>query len=283
VVDDGQKQTHFAEIAVFQGGRQIGTMYPGRSVFRKHEDQEARTDVAIRRSLAQDLYLVLTPDIDLGTQTITLQVVVNPLVDWIWLGFAVLAIGTGIALMPERAYSFAVARAPSEAAATSASMFVAAVGAVLLSGAPVLAQGHVEDPTAAVTPPKNALEEQLRHEMGCVCGTCAHEALSKCTCGTAQRMRAELREQVDLGKSRDEILAHFIQVYGGQQFLTAPIDRGFNRLAWLLPYGVAASGAVIMGLIAVRWSRRRQPDGASPAPIDPAIEERLDDELRDLD
>ena len=46
-------------------------MYPGRSIFRKHEDEEARTDVAIRRSFAEDLYLVLPGDIDFGTQTIS--------------------------------------------------------------------------------------------------------------------------------------------------------------------------------------------------------------------
>ena len=37
----------------------------------------------------------------LGSQSATLQVVINPLVDWIWLGFGVLALGTGIALLPE--------------------------------------------------------------------------------------------------------------------------------------------------------------------------------------
>ena len=31
----------------------------------------------------------------------TYTVTINPLVNWIWLGFAVLAFGTGIALLPE--------------------------------------------------------------------------------------------------------------------------------------------------------------------------------------
>jgi len=59
VSDDGQKQTVFAHIPVFRDGKQIDTMYPGRSIFHKHEDEDARTDVAIRRSLSEDLYLVL--------------------------------------------------------------------------------------------------------------------------------------------------------------------------------------------------------------------------------
>jgi cytochrome c-type biogenesis protein CcmF len=280
VVDDGQKQSVIADIAVFRDGEQIATMYPGRSIFRKHEDEDARTDVAIRRSLAQDLYLVLPPDFDLGTQTISLQVVVNPLVDWIWLGFGVLAFGTGIALLPERAFSFAVAKLPVEATTTAMTIFLL-VG--LLGARPVIAQTHNEDPNAAITAPRNALEEQLRGEMGCICGTCAHEPLNKCTCGYASGMRAQLREQIDQGKSRDEILAHFISVYGGQQFLTAPLDKGFNRLAWLLPYGLAGTGIVLIGFVAIRWSHRRETEPERPAPLDPAIEERLDDELRNLD
>ena len=49
---------------------------------------------------------------------------INPLVDWIWFGFAVIAIGTGIALLPERAYSFAVANLPSEIATTTTTLLV---------------------------------------------------------------------------------------------------------------------------------------------------------------
>jgi hypothetical protein len=65
--------------------------------------------------------------------------------------------------------------------------------------------------------------------------------------------------------------------------LGAPVDKGFNRLAWLLPYLFGAGGAAMIGFAAFRWTRR--PD-AEPEPRpaeDPAIEERLDDELRDLD
>jgi cytochrome c-type biogenesis protein CcmF len=283
VTDDGQKQTVTAQIAVFRDGKQIDTMYPGRSVFRKHEDEEARTDVAIRRSMAQDLYLVLPPDFDLGTQTISLQVVVNPLVDWIWLGFGVLAFGTGIALLPERTYSFAIEKLPVTAS-TAATTLLAFFVASLLFAAPVSAQVHVEDPNAAIRPPQNALEQQMRQEMGCTCGTCAHEPLTKCTCGTAQAMRAQLGDQIAQGKNRDQIIAYFINLYGGQQFLGAPIDQGFNRLAWLFPYALAGSGMVLLGFVATRWSRRREPgeiDAATPA--DPNLEERLDDELRNLD
>ena len=112
VSDDGQKQMVTAYISVFKDGKQIDTMYPGKWFFRKHE-QEPTTSVAIRRTFAEDLYVVLAfQPSDLAAQSASLQINVNPLVDWIWFGFAVMAIGTGIALLPERTYAFALAKLP---------------------------------------------------------------------------------------------------------------------------------------------------------------------------
>ena len=75
--------------------------------------------------------------------------------------------------------------------------------------------------------------------------------------------------------------------YGSQEVLASPIDTGFNRLAWLLPYGVGAVGVVGVGSLAVRWSRRRAAHEAAAGRVrDPTIrtlESKLDDELRDLD
>jgi cytochrome c-type biogenesis protein CcmF len=242
--------------------------------------------VAIRRTVAEDLYLVMAT-VEASTQTISLQVVVNPLVDWVWLGFGVLAFGTGIALLPERTFAFAVSKLPAEAATTSAAIVLA----IVLAGMPrpVYAQQpaappqHTDAPPGSVTPPRNELEKQLREEMGCICGTCAHEPLSKCTCSTADQMRTELRAQIDQGKSRDEIFERFASLYGGQHFLSSPIDKGFNRLAWLFPYLLGATGAVVIGFVAARWTRRPEPDGQAPPPSDPVMDERLDDELRNLD
>ena len=46
---------------------------------------EPTTEVAIRRGLAEDLYVVLA-GFDVQNQSATLHVVVNPLVNWIWAG-----------------------------------------------------------------------------------------------------------------------------------------------------------------------------------------------------
>jgi cytochrome c-type biogenesis protein CcmF len=117
VTDDGQKQMITAHVTVFRNGREVGKMYPARWLYRKHE-QEPATEVAIRRSVAGDLYLVMQ-GFDLQDQSASLQIVVNPLVSWIWVGFGFMALGTLIALLPEQVFSFAMAGVPAGAAPTS--------------------------------------------------------------------------------------------------------------------------------------------------------------------
>jgi len=218
---------------------------------------------------------------DLGTQTITLDVTINPLVNWVWMGFGMLAFGTGIALLPESTFTFALAKVASPEAATTT---VGLLLALMLVGAPrpAFAQ-HVELP-GSISEPRSDLEKKMREEIGCTCGSCAHEPLSKCICSQGAQMRQDLREEVDSGKNHDQIIDALIVKYGDERFLAAPRDRGFNRVAWLFPYLLGVTGVVGLGIVAKRWSKR--PDDAAPAddsPQDAAMNERLDDELRNLD
>jgi cytochrome c-type biogenesis protein CcmF len=128
VTDDGQKQMVTGHLTVFRDGKEIDKAYPGKWLYRKHE-QEPVSDIAIRRSLAEDLYIVM-PGFELEDQSVTLQVVVNPLVDWIWAGFGILVVGTLLALLPEQAVGLAAAKMP--AAATTAMLILMLV----LRGAP---------------------------------------------------------------------------------------------------------------------------------------------------
>ena len=107
-----------------------------------------------------------------------------------------------------------------------------------------------------------------------------------CTCSDAADMREELAKLTAAGKNRDEIIQHFVQKYGSQEVLAQPIDKGFNRLAWSVPYGVGIAGVLLIGGMAIRWSRRRHQTAAAvsePIPSNRVLEEKLDDELRDLD
>ena len=56
--------------------------------------------------------------------------------------------------------------------------------------------------------------------------------------------------------NHDQIIQAFIAKYGSEEMLGAPVDRGFSRLAWLLPYVVGATSAVAVGFAAVKWTRK---------------------------
>lgn len=287
VTDDGQKQMTTTHATVFKDGKEFARMYPARWAFRKHES-EPTTEVAIRRGVSEDLYLVHA-GADLATQSVSLEIVVNPLINWIWVGFAVLAIGTGIALLPEQAFSFAMARVPAGAATTTTSLML-----LLMLGlaSPAVAQmtgvqGMTDVQVRTSYQPRNELEAKLQHELVCYCG-CGHVAIGECrkdACGTGHQMRAELASLIDDGKNHDEIVQAFVANYGGQHILGAPIDEGFNRLVWMVPYALAGVSLVGLALVARRWSRqnRMTPAPAGDAPLDAVMSERLDDELRDLD
>jgi cytochrome c-type biogenesis protein CcmF len=281
VTNDAQKQMITGGVSVFSDGKPIGTMQPARWFFNKHEDQPT-TEVAIRRAPGEDLYVVLA-GYDVAAQQGIYTVTINPLVNWIWLGFGVMALGTGIALLPETAFTFALARVPSGAATTSMLLLLL----LLLPSVTVRAQ-HVETAlSSTITVARTPEEKELWQQVICMCGTCGRKRIGDFCCAKAAEMRAEVARLLDEGKTKQQVLDYFVAKYGSQEPLASPIDRGFNRLAWLLPYVLGASGFGMVAFVAVRWSRRQEaapPDAPTHAEReDPELQARLDDELRDLD
>jgi len=96
-------------------------------------------------------------------------------------------------------------------------------------------------------------------------------------------MREDLGKLIKAGKDREAIVQWFVQRYGSQEVLAQPIDKGFNRLAWLFPYLVAFAGLIGVVVTARRWSSRPSLAAAGDAALDPTLNARLDDELRNLD
>ena len=273
VSDDGRKQAVTAHTTIFRDGQEIQKMYPAKWFFRKHEDQPT-TEVAIRRGFAEDLYIVLAA-FELDQQSASVEIVVNPLVNWIWVGFGIMALGTGIALLPEQAIAFAAAKVPA-GAATASMMLLAA----LLSPAAANAQTG-ED----VQPPhRSELQRTLEHELMCTCGGC-RLTVGNCgmmNCHGKESQQTKIAERIGSGKDHDAILASFVEEFGGEYILAAPRDEGFNRLAWLFPYAIGVIGLLTIAVMARRWSQTPQRQAVAEG-IDPEVNDRLDDELRNLD
>lgn len=277
ITSDAQKQMITGHVSIFDDGDPAGGMAPAKWFFNKHE-QEPTSEVAIRRAVSEDLYIVLA-GYDAQNQTATYAITINPLVNWIWFGFGVIAFGTGLALLPESSFAFATAKLPAGAATTGLMLLL------LLLPVPARAQ----DAAAArdVAPiPKSALRQQLESDIMCMCGCRA--PMNNCpmgpSCHGLQEQNAKLDTYLGQGMTRSQVLAAFVSDYGGQFVLTAPIDRGFNRLAWLLPYLIGVVGAALSGVVAWRWTRRDASADTVRAPEDSGeLAQRLDDELRDLD
>jgi cytochrome c-type biogenesis protein CcmF len=91
-------EAFIAEVQVARGGKPVTTLYPEKRLY--FAQNQPTTEVALRTSLLEDLYLILAGFEASGTAT--LKVFVNPLVAWLWIGGVVIVIGTLIAIWPER-------------------------------------------------------------------------------------------------------------------------------------------------------------------------------------
>jgi cytochrome c-type biogenesis protein CcmF len=105
-----------ADMRLMRGGREIAQLHPEKRFF-PVENGNA-TGVAIRTNLLSDVYAVIgDPD---GKGGYTLRLYWNPLVPWIWLGAAAMALGGLVSLTDRRHRVGAPARRRREIAAATA-------------------------------------------------------------------------------------------------------------------------------------------------------------------
>jgi len=116
---------------------------------------------------------------------------------------------------------------------------------------------------------------EIASELRCV--VCQNLSVADSPSDLAKEMRNLVREQVQQGKSREEIQAYFVSRYG-EYVLLSPPKRGFNLLVWGLPFVAIVVGGGVVYLVARRWTEQ-SPAGRPPA--DPTYAERVQRELRD--
>ena len=95
----------------------------------------------------------------------------------------------------------------------------------LFVAAPVLATSVTEDP----------LERQMLDiAKDLRCAVCQNQPISESNADLARDMRQIVREQIQAGKSREEILNYFVERYGDYVLLNPP-KRGPGVVVWLVP------------------------------------------------
>jgi cytochrome c-type biogenesis protein CcmH len=139
--------------------------------------------------------------------------------------------------------------------------------------------GHLE-----VLPAKPSTEgnrptlADLEGEVMCpVCNTTLDQSSSP----EARRIESLISARIAAGDSKSEIKDVLVAEYG-PAILAAPPKKGFNLLAWLLPFVALFGGGLVLGFLAWRWSHTREP-GPPAAQLSPALERRVDEELARYD
>ena len=111
--EDAHIAAQIATVNILVDGQQIDTMHPEKRFYKKQN--QPTTEVDIRPTLVEDLYLVLG-SYDEPSGLATFQVFINPLVSWIWIGGLILILGTCVIMAPNPAerQAFALARTSAD-------------------------------------------------------------------------------------------------------------------------------------------------------------------------
>jgi cytochrome c-type biogenesis protein CcmH len=121
--------------------------------------------------------------------------------------------------------------------------------------------------------------DDVAKELISQCGS--GQVLADHDCAVARSMKDSIQRQIDAGKTKQEIIDHFVSIYG-EQVLASPRKSGFGLTAWVMPSAVVAAGALAGGVAVWYWARRRP--GLAAAPASPSddldlYEKRVDEDL----
>ncbi len=85
-----------ANVAIGRDNRPLGRLRPALA-FYGASDKRTSSEIDVRRTLGGDLYLALT-EVDNATQRINMTILTKPLINWIWIGSMISALGAVLVL-----------------------------------------------------------------------------------------------------------------------------------------------------------------------------------------
>ena len=272
---DTTKRMVFADIRVKDGDKVMGQLAPAKFIYKKMPDSPT-TEVAMLHSIRDDLYLVVG-SINPQTKVASLQIHLNPLVGWIWFGAIILLFGSFVCrwpeLQPEESSAWQFARG-SAAIATSVIIGIL----IALMPVPAFAQGMEHTGTVKI---ENERERGVFSQLRCMCGSCARDILSTCSCSTAEDARVRIREKLAKGEAEEKIIEEYTHQLdsSGKEYglgsLAIPPNAGAMRAIYAVPLVAIVGGGI--GL-AVRAQAPLAQSHAEEVP--PAAPTAEDDKLR---
>lgn len=126
--------------------------------------------------------------------------------------------------------------------------------------------------------------KDIEKDLMCQCGCTM--VVDVCDCETANQMRDKIAELIGQGQDKNQIVAYFVAQYG-EKILSAPTKKGFNLVAWVVPFLAVAVGGTALFFILRAWARKgRRQEGdvvlAQPVSVEESEEyrDRLQSELK---
>ena len=154
---------------------------------------------------------------------------------------------------------------------------LAAALVLTLAGVPIAtAQSGGNDTDAAPPAYDEAAAQDIDRML--MCPVCPAQTIDQTEVTLAQQMRAQVRELLAAGASREEVLTWFRERYG-PGIVAEPPRSGINLIAWLVP-GAALVIAMAGGILVLRAMRRTSPSEAETETDD--LQPWLDAVDRDL-
>ncbi|MFC1873994.1 cytochrome c-type biogenesis protein CcmH [Chloroflexota bacterium] len=138
-------------------------------------------------------------------------------------------------------------------------------------------------PARVQASPLSDLGKQLICQCGCTL------SVANCThieCGSREEMTGLIVQKLDQGQSEPEITRFFVARYG-EQVLASPPKRGFNLVAWLLPFAAILTGGGVIYLALKMWVSKGQ-ENIAYAPSQTSKDDekyrlRLEQELQEFE
>ena len=182
---DNSKRMVFADVDVYKTRQARRASEPG-EVHLQEAARLADDRGGHRPRLRDDVYLIVGSINPRNKNLAAFQLHINPLVSWIWLGCIVLIMGSIVCMWPQVEFGESRVWAGARGvAATAASVILG----IMLAATPARAGADDVRPHAARSHIENDTERFIFGSLRCMCGTCARDLLSTCTCETAEEAR----------------------------------------------------------------------------------------------
>jgi cytochrome c-type biogenesis protein CcmH len=88
-----------------------------------------------------------------------------------------------------------------------------------------------------------------------ICACECYRLLSNCDCEVAGKMRGQIKEMIENGMSRGEIISNLQNIYGREILATPPKEGIFTGL-WMYPAVVVSAGVIVIGFLLKRRNAR---------------------------